>query len=72
MRPMRSPSQVDISKVDYEAKFGLKIGAKCIVNDAKQGTLLFVGLTKFAQGVWAGVALDTCDGKNDGSVKGER
>ena len=72
MRPLRTPSQIDISKVDYETKFGLKIGGKCVVNDAKQGTLLFVGLTQFAKGVWAGVALDTCDGKNDGSVKGER
>ena len=42
------------------------------MNGAKQGTLLFVGLTSFAKGVWAGVALDTDEGKNDGSVKGER
>ncbi|XP_063675633.1 CAP-Gly domain-containing linker protein 1-like isoform X16 [Bolinopsis microptera] len=72
MRPIRTPSNVNVSKVNYEAKFGLRIGGRCIVNETKEGTLLFVGLTQFAKGVWAGVALDTDDGKNDGSVKGER
>ena len=72
MKPIRTPSNVNVSKVNYEAKFGLSIGGKCIVNGAKEGTLLFVGLTHFAKGVWAGVALDTNEGKNDGSVKGER
>lgn len=72
MKPIRTPSNVNVSKVNYEAKFGLRIGSKCVVNGAKEGTLLFVGLTHFAKGVWAGVALDTNDGKNDGSVKGER
>ncbi|KAL5265794.1 hypothetical protein ACHWQZ_G006482 [Mnemiopsis leidyi] len=72
MKPERTPSNVNVSKVNYEAKFGLRVGGKCIVNGAKEGTLLFVGLTHFAKGVWAGVALDTNDGKNDGSVKGER
>jgi dynactin complex subunit len=35
------------------------------------GVIEFVGLTKFAVGIWAGVVLDTPDGKNDGTVDGE-
>lgn len=72
MRPTRTPSQHNLNNVDYEAKFGLKVGCKVIVNETKTGILLFLGLTEFAKGVWAGVALDTPDGKNDGSVKGKR
>ena len=33
---------------------------------------LFVCRTEFAGGVWAGVELDTHQGKNDGAVKGRR
>ena len=38
----------------------------------KLGTLRFCGTTEFAAGMWAGVELDTADGKNDGTVKGMR
>ncbi|KAI8351754.1 hypothetical protein EDC96DRAFT_518298 [Choanephora cucurbitarum] len=38
-----------------------------------QGTVRFVGSTKFKPGIWAGVELDKVGaGKNDGSVNGER
>ena len=40
------------------------------VNGNKLGTLQFCGTTEFAGGIWAGVALDEPDGKNDGSVRG--
>ncbi len=36
----------------------------------KPGIVAFIGPTQFAPGVWAGVVLDSNDGKNDGSVKG--
>lgn len=36
------------------------------------GTLRFMGETNFATGEWAGVELDFADGKNDGTVLGER
>ena len=34
------------------------------------GVVAFLGPTQFAPGVWAGVVLDTCDGKNNGTVEG--
>ena len=34
--------------------------------------LRFCGTTEFATGIWAGVELDTAEGRNDGTVKGMR
>ncbi|CAM9917171.1 unnamed protein product, partial [Ectocarpus sp. 12 AP-2014] len=34
--------------------------------------LSWVGPTHFSAGVWVGVELDTCDGRNDGEVQGTR
>ncbi len=36
----------------------------------KPGHIRYVGPTKFAHGVWIGVELDDCVGKNDGSYNG--
>ena len=46
-----------------------QVGSRVQVN-GKTGTLAFLGPTQFAQGIWAGVVLDTSDGKNNGMVKG--
>jgi len=50
---------------------GLKVNDRVVVGN-KLGTLRFCGTTEFATGIWAGVELDTPDGKNDGTVKGMR
>ena len=47
---------------------GLTIGDKVLVNRNRQGTLRFFGKTEFQSGLWAGVELDDCSGRNDGSV----
>lgn len=47
-----------------------EIGERVFVNGVKPGRLAFVGTTQFKEGVWAGVVLDTVDGKNNGSVNG--
>ncbi|CBN76903.1 similar to dynactin [Ectocarpus siliculosus] len=36
------------------------------------GVVRWVGPTHFSAGVWVGVELDTCDGRNDGEVQGTR
>ena len=38
----------------------------------KNGVIRFAGATSFAPGEWIGIALDTPEGKNDGSVAGKR
>lgn len=41
-------------------------------NGTKNGTVQYIGETKFATGEWIGVKLEAPEGKNDGSVSGER
>lgn len=50
---------------------GLKVNDRVVVG-SKLGTLRFCGTTEFATGMWAGVELDTQEGKNDGTVRGIR
>ena len=47
-----------------------KVGDRVIVNGNKSGVVAFIGEAKFKEGEWAGVILDTTDGKNNGTVDG--
>ena len=46
------------------------VGDRVLVAGSKAGVIEYLGETKFAKGLWAGVRLDEPSGKNDGSVAG--
>ncbi|KAL2861086.1 putative dynactin [Aspergillus lucknowensis] len=50
----------------------LSVGCVVTLSDGRQATVRFIGTTSFATGDWVGVELEDGDGKNDGSVQGER
>jgi dynactin 1 len=51
---------------------GYQAGQVIQLNDGQLATVRYVGQTGFAAGEWIGVELEGPNGKNDGSVKGER
>lgn len=66
-----SPKQVPPSPQQPAAKdVELGFGDRVLVGGVKPGTIAFLGPTQFARGIWAGVVLDTRDGKNNGCVNG--
>ncbi|XP_046405746.1 CAP-Gly domain-containing linker protein 4-like [Ischnura elegans] len=46
------------------------LNERVVVGGSKTGILRYCGSTEFAPGFWAGVELDSSEGKNDGSVNG--
>ncbi|XP_056269627.1 kinesin-like protein KIF13B isoform X3 [Pseudoliparis swirei] len=62
----------DVCSQDDVLPDWLTEGACVTVGSNKAGTVRYVGMTQFAEGVWVGVELDTPVGKNDGSVGGQR
>ena len=49
-----------------------QVGQVVQLADGQLATIRFVGQTGFATGDWIGVELESLNGKNDGSIKGER
>lgn len=49
-----------------------RVGELVLMDGQREGTIGFIGTTQFARGVWAGMILDTPEGKNDGTVSGVR
>uniref|UniRef100_A0A915J1J4 CAP-Gly domain-containing protein n=1 Tax=Romanomermis culicivorax TaxID=13658 RepID=A0A915J1J4_ROMCU len=76
----RSPSPPNQDAPSNEDEFfgssstSLRVGDRAAVlgSPDKKGVVRFLGVTKFAAGRWAGLELDNPNGKNDGSVQGER
>ncbi|MEQ2215100.1 hypothetical protein XENOCAPTIV_027458 [Xenoophorus captivus] len=46
------------------------LGDRVLVGGVQPGTLRFKGQTSFANGFWAGVELDKCEGSNNGTYDG--
>uniref|UniRef100_T1J9Y0 Uncharacterized protein n=1 Tax=Strigamia maritima TaxID=126957 RepID=T1J9Y0_STRMM len=68
----KEPGLENISGRALLQSMNLKLGDRVFVCSStnRVGTLRFCGRTEFSPGIWAGIELDTPEGKNDGSVKG--
>ncbi|KAL3319105.1 CAP-GLY domain-containing linker protein 1 [Cichlidogyrus casuarinus] len=67
-----TPKTSSASIPGRSGSFKLKIGDRVRTTGGRIGILRYCGPTEFASGFWAGIELDTPQGKNDGSVKGKR
>lgn len=73
-RPLQQPSPTQssnsIGAQSNGAVASFNVGDRVLVGGVKPGVIAFLGATQFAKGVWAGIVLDSFDGKNNGSVGG--
>lgn len=73
-RPLQQPpptqSGSSIGAQSNGAVTNYQVGDRVLVGGVKPGVIAFLGTTQFAKGVWAGIILDSLDGKNNGSVAG--
>lgn len=71
-QPQPSPTQSNssIGAQPNGAVTSFRVGDRVLVGGVKPGVIAFLGSTQFAKGVWAGIILDSFDGKNNGSVAG--
>ncbi|MBN3301595.1 CE350 protein, partial [Amia calva] len=69
-QPFLTLSVVDDSDDSSDPLASFDIGDRVLVFHTKPGTLKFKGLTSFAGGHWAGVALDSPNGHHNGTFKG--
>ena len=65
----RTPTKSATPSVTTNGQHTMEVGDRVVVN-GMAGTLAFLGATQFARGNWAGIILDTQDGKNNGTVNG--
>ncbi|XP_028400566.1 CAP-Gly domain-containing linker protein 1-like isoform X2 [Dendronephthya gigantea] len=70
--PMLAREKTQESIKDETTGILFKVGDRVLVAGSKSGVIEYLGETKFAKGLWAGVKLDEAGGKNDGSVAGVR
>ena len=73
-RPLQQPSPTQSSSAigaqANGAAANFHVGDRVLVGGVKPGVIAFLNTTQFAKGVWAGIILDSFDGKNNGSVGG--
>lgn len=70
LQPSPAQSNTSVGPQSNGGVNSFNVGDRVLVGGAKPGVIAFLGATQFAKGVWAGVILDTFDGKNNGSVGG--
>ena len=70
LKSTSSTANIAASNDENENVLDLKVNDRVFVNGTKSGVLAFIGETQFKEGIWAGVILDTADGKNNGSIGG--
>lgn len=61
---------VDDSNESQDPLFSFNIEDRVLVCNSRQGILKYKGSTAFADGFWAGVALDTPNGNHNGTFRG--
>ena len=74
-RPSQQPSPIQSSSTSIVPESNgtvanFHVGDRVLVGGVKPGVIAFLGTTQFAKGIWAGIILDTFEGKNNGSVAG--
>eukprot|EP00903_Cladosiphon_okamuranus_P009243 g8821.t1 len=65
----KSPSATAVGKDGDSISVGRRVR---VLPKGLPGVCRWVGPTHFSAGVWVGVELDSCEGKNDGEVQGSR
>lgn len=55
---------------EYSLLSEFKLNDRIWVNGTKPGVIAFIGETQFKEGLWAGIILDTAEGKNNGTLNG--
>ncbi len=58
------------SEDSAEPQEDFKLNDRVWVNGTKPGVIAFIGETQFKEGIWAGIILETTDGKNNGTLNG--
>jgi hypothetical protein len=58
--------------MDKQQNNECRIGVRIVIEDGRSGVIRFLGPTKFKEGIWAGIELDSPLGRNDGKINGYR
>ena len=68
--PRAAPQQLEPEPA-VQTSQEIKVGDRVLVGGVKPGVVAYLGSTQFApRGIWAGIILDSSDGKNNGVVQG--
>jgi len=69
---MEAAMDRDLRQMAGGSAAGLTVGSYVRTDKGLCGTVRYAGSVAFSRGMWAGLELDSPDGKNDGSVQGHQ